>query len=127
MYAAKLPARAHPTALAILALARLSADAILLADLESLHQEARRDGGALALGLAALALQAAGEDAGEELAGLAAQQQRDGSWGANPYHTAVALLALPEENPQSEEKPQSESEVPFFADAFPHDSPRGEL
>lgn len=94
MFDAALPARAHPTAFAILALVAVSPDAILLADLELLRQEARQEGSALALGLAALALQAAGEGASEELASLAALQGPDGSWDASPHRTAVALLAL---------------------------------
>ncbi|MGQ9553259.1 MAG: hypothetical protein ACUVWR_03985 [Anaerolineae bacterium] len=94
MFDAALPARAHPTAFAILALVAVSPDAILLADLELLRQEARQEGSALALGLAALALQAAGEGASEELASLATLQGPDGSWDASPHRTAVALLAL---------------------------------
>ena len=93
MLGAGLPPRAHPTAWALLALARLKPDAIRAEDMTALRAEMARDGGALALGLGLLALRTLGEDDGSSAARLALLQLPDGSWNGNPYHTAVALLA----------------------------------
>ncbi|MCX6032323.1 MAG: hypothetical protein NT169_23890 [Chloroflexi bacterium] len=93
MLGGQLPPRAHPTAWALLALARVARDAIQPEDLAALRAEMRRDGGALALAWGLLALRVLGEDDAEATNRLSAQQRADGSWNGNPFHTAVALLA----------------------------------
>ena len=93
MLGGQLPARAHPTAWALLALARVAPQVIRPEDVATLRAEVRRDGGALALAWGVLALRVLGQDAVEASAQLAAQQRPDGSWNGNPFHTAVALLA----------------------------------
>jgi hypothetical protein len=93
MLGADLPARAHPTALALLALARAAPEGVEPADLTTLRAQMELDGGALALASGLLALRALGaEEGGTEIA-LADQQAQDGSWNGNSYHTAIALLA----------------------------------
>lgn len=93
MLGGQLPPRAHPTAWALLALARTAPDAIRPEDLAALRAEMRRDGGALALAWGLLALRVLGQDDAEATNRLTTQQQADGSWNGNPFHTAVALLA----------------------------------
>ncbi len=93
MLGAALPPRAHPTALAILALSRVAPDAIEPADLAALGREMAADRGALALAWGLLALRAVGEDDAAAAATLAALQGADGGWNDNPYHTAMAMLA----------------------------------
>ena len=93
MLGGQLPPRAHPTAWALLALTRVAPDVIRPEDLAALRGEMRRDGGALALAWGLLALRVLGQDDAEAANRLRAQQQADGSWNSNPFHTAVALLA----------------------------------
>lgn len=94
MFSQSLPPRACPTAWVILALARNDPSAITARDLDALRADMRQDGGVLALAWGLLALQAV--DAGEPAsrAALRALQQNDGGWNQNPYHTAIASLAL---------------------------------
>jgi len=89
-----LPARAHPTAWALLALARMAPGRILPEDLSALRSEMDSDSGAPALALGALALHASGKDTAGPLLRLQEIQQPDGSWDGNPFHTALAVLAL---------------------------------
>jgi hypothetical protein len=93
MLGGRLPARAHPTAWALLALNQAAPAAIRSDDIASLRAEAHRDGGALALAWSLLALRILGQDDPEIAERLMTQQQADGSWNGNPFHTAVALLA----------------------------------
>jgi hypothetical protein len=93
MLGGQLPPRAHPTAWALLALARVAPDVIRPEDLLALRAEMRRDGGALGLAWGLLALRVLGEDDADAANRLSAQQRADGSWNGNPFHTAVALLA----------------------------------
>jgi hypothetical protein len=93
MLGGQLPPRAHPTAWALLALARVAPDVIRPEDLAALRVEMRRDGGALALAWGLLTLRVLGQDDAEVADWLNAQQRADGSWNGNPFHTAVALLA----------------------------------
>jgi hypothetical protein len=94
MFNAALPARAHPTAWTLLALAHTDPQAVLDEDLESLRAEMLRDDGIQALSWGSLALSMFGVQ--EELAfwRLIESQSADGSWNANPYETAAACLAL---------------------------------
>ena len=94
MFSSILPARAHPTAWALLALKTLSEEAILPEDLSILQDEMHRDGGVMGLGWGLLVLRRLGKDDhfAEKL--LVNLQQADGSWDQNPYLTAVALMSL---------------------------------
>jgi hypothetical protein len=94
MLGASLPPRAHPTAWALMALTRLRRDVIRPEDITALRAEMASDGGALALGLGALALRGLGEDDAGAASRLLALQAADGSWNENPYHTAIAMMAL---------------------------------
>jgi hypothetical protein len=94
MFSQALPARAHPTAWVLLALARAAPERILPEDGNALRAEMESDGGAPALALGALALSACGQDAAGALSRLQALQQPDGSWDGSPFHTALAVLAL---------------------------------
>ncbi|MBM4457250.1 MAG: hypothetical protein FJ011_05700 [Chloroflexi bacterium] len=95
MLGGDLPPRSHPTAWALLALQRVSPQAIRDADLQILRDEMHRDGGALALAWGLLALAAVGNDDPAAAERLRAMQRSDGSWNANPYHTAIAALTRP--------------------------------
>lgn len=94
MLGAHLPPRPHPTAWALMALAKLQREAILPEDVKALRTEMASDGGALALGLGSLALRTLDENDDEAVASLTALQTADGGWNENPYHTAIALMAL---------------------------------
>jgi hypothetical protein len=94
MLGASLPPRPHPTAWALMALAKLRSDAIRPEDVVALRAEMARDGGALALGTGSLALRTLREDATDAASALAALQAADGGWNGNPYHTAIAIMAL---------------------------------
>ncbi|WP_297715128.1 prenyltransferase/squalene oxidase repeat-containing protein [Thermoflexus sp.] len=94
MLGAYLPPRPHPTAWALLALQALAPDAIRPEDIEALRSEMHRDGGALALALGIMALQAFGVEDPIARERLEMLQQPDGSWEGNPYVTALALRAL---------------------------------
>jgi hypothetical protein len=94
MFSQALPPRAIPTAWVLLALSRLASAAIQDGDATTLLKEMSADGSAAALAWGLLALRALGL---AELAAadrLLARQSADGGWDANPYHTAVALMAL---------------------------------
>ncbi len=93
MLGAALPPRANPTALALLALAQVAPQAIAPADKGALRDDLARDRGALALAWGRLALRVLGDDDPTAAAMLAALQGEDGGWNANPYHTALAILA----------------------------------
>ena len=94
MFGAALPARAQPTALALVALTHSLVEAITTSDLETLHRESHHEGTAWATALSALALRALDEDVTEEQASLRALQGGDGGWEGSPYATGLALLAL---------------------------------
>jgi len=94
MLGAALPPRAHPTASALLALAGIAREAIRTEDVQALRNEMDRDGGTLALAWGLLALRALGEDDAGAAGRLVGQRGPDGGWNGNPYHTAVALMAL---------------------------------
>ncbi|GBD08644.1 hypothetical protein HRbin22_00885 [Candidatus Thermoflexus japonica] len=94
MLGAYLPPRPHPTAWVLLALKALAPDAIRSEDREALRAEMHRDGGAMALALGQMALTALGAEDEEARERLRALQGPDGSWGQNPYVTALAVLAF---------------------------------
>ena len=66
----------------------------LAEDIAALQAEMASDGGALALGLGVLALRILGENADGGTARLRALRGVDGGWNGNPYHTAIAIIAL---------------------------------
>jgi len=94
MFDANLPARVTPTALALLALAKIDQNEITPGDLLSLRNEMIQDGGIMALAWGLLALHILGEEYAEARASLSSQQDSDGSWNGNPYLTAIAWMAL---------------------------------
>ncbi|MDI6754829.1 MAG: terpene cyclase/mutase family protein [Thermodesulfobacteriota bacterium] len=93
MFNLPLHARSHPTALVLLALARVSPQIIREEDVKILRSEMQRDGGSLALALGLLALCVLGYDDPSTRARLDSMQGPDGGWSHNPYHTAIALMA----------------------------------
>jgi len=94
MLGAYLPPRPHPTAWALLALHAIAPDAIRPEDVAALRTEMHRDGGAMALALGIMALEALGETDPLARERLTALQRPDGSWEGSPYVTALALRAL---------------------------------
>ncbi|MFC2036608.1 hypothetical protein ACFLYD_01380 [Chloroflexota bacterium] len=94
MFSKPLPPRAHPTAWVLLALARLAPQAIAHEDQAALLADMERDGGALALAWGVLALTVLGNEQTLMPTRLATLQAPNGGWNENPYHTAVATMAL---------------------------------
>jgi hypothetical protein len=94
MFNSPLPARAHPTALVLLALSRFAPGTINSQDIKALRSAMHRDGGALGLAWGLLALRTMGEDDKLEETRLASMQGQNGGWADNPYITAVALMAM---------------------------------
>ena len=86
--------RAYPTSLVILALAALAKEDIRTQDISALEQDIHRDHSILALSSGLLAMQLIGESDSTLKETLTAQQQLDGSWSANPFYTAWAIMAL---------------------------------
>lgn len=97
MLNAFFPARAIPTAWAILALAELSPEQLFPADVAVLRDEMQRDNGTPALAWGLAALHSLGQEDSEAGTRLLALQAANGSWETNPYVTALALMALPAE------------------------------
>jgi len=93
MFDQRLPARVHPTALALLALRRYRPASVMPDDLAALRRDLRLDGTAGALGWGLVALHAAAESEPSEMVALQRKQQVDGSWNGNPYQTAIAIMA----------------------------------
>jgi hypothetical protein len=97
MFSQALPPRAVPTAWVLLALARLASrmpNTILAEDVTTLRREMVADGSASALAWGLLALRALDQDDPTAAGRLLGRQDASGGWDANPYHTAIALLAL---------------------------------
>ncbi len=97
MLGAAMPPRANPTAWALLALAGVAPATVRPEDVLAMRAEMRRDGGAPAWAWGVVALDALGQDNTEARAHLKSVQAPDGSWDRNPYHTAVAMMALKED------------------------------
>jgi hypothetical protein len=93
MLGAFFPARAHPTAWSLLALACHAPNTILPEDAAVLQTEMLNDGGVLALAWGLVALRVLGQENAKAQSRLASYQQPDGSWNQSPYETAVAMLA----------------------------------
>jgi hypothetical protein len=96
MFGSFLPARAQPTALAMLALHRIQPDLILEEDRQKLYLEALREDRAMALGWAGIAFAVCGGPVNEILTRLESRQGQNGSWGDDPFSTALAWLAFQE-------------------------------
>jgi hypothetical protein len=93
MFSRSFPPRACPTAWTLLALAQAAPEAIRPEDIVALRADMHLDGGALALAWGLCALHALGQEDVAAAARLATLQAPDGSWGSNPYFTAMALMA----------------------------------
>jgi hypothetical protein len=78
----------------LLALTETAPQAIVPKDLAALRADMEQDGGALALAWGILALTALGQEDALTTTDLAGLQAPDGGWNGNPYHTAVAIMAL---------------------------------
>lgn len=94
MFSQPLPARAHPTAWALLALAQVSPQSVTTEDSVTLRGEMLSDGGAPALAWGLLALRALGQGEDKAVQRLHELQLPDGSWSHSPYQTALSMLAL---------------------------------
>lgn len=94
MFDALLPARANPTAWALIALAEMAPEEILPEDIQILRKEMFQDGGTMAFAWGLMALHILGEEDAEARSILVSSQESDGSWGENPYLTAIAWIAL---------------------------------
>ncbi len=94
MFDALLPARVTPTALALLALKEISPHEILPGDIETLRKGMVQEGGTMALAWGLVAIHALGEEDAEARVELISLQDPDGSWGGNPYLTAISSMAL---------------------------------
>ncbi len=94
MFSQPLPARAHPTAWALLALTQVAAQSVTTEDGVTLRSEMLRDGGAPALAWGLLALRALGQGDDKAVQQLRDLQLSDGSWSHSPYQTALSMLAL---------------------------------
>ncbi|MFZ2098141.1 MAG: prenyltransferase/squalene oxidase repeat-containing protein [Anaerolineales bacterium] len=86
--------RTYPTTLVLLALAYYAKQDILPKDISALEQDMQRDPGILAQSCGALALQTLGKSDEMLKMKITGQQQADGSWNVNPFHTAWAIMAL---------------------------------
>lgn len=98
MFSQPLPPRACPTAWVLIALAKLAPAAILDDDLATLRREMYADGSASALGWGLWTLRVLGHAEPQAASRLRDRQAANGGWNENPYHTAIALLALREQN-----------------------------
>ena len=98
LFGPRLPARACPTAWAILALAAVALHALHEEDVQALEQDAAVDGGLQALAWTAFVLQTLHRPRArwiEQLSRLSSEALTS----AQAYHVAIALLALREERP----------------------------
>jgi hypothetical protein len=93
MFDAVLPARAHPTAWALMALKQLSPTDISPSDIQVLQETMVDDGGVMALAWGLIALYTLGLEEQQAHDRLSETQLEDGSWMHNPYLTALAILA----------------------------------
>jgi hypothetical protein len=96
MFSKSLPARAHTTALVLLALGKLAPESIIPEDIKALRSDMQQDPGIQGLAWGLLALKTLKINDTDTLAEsrLAALQDKDGGWGNNPYKTAIATMAF---------------------------------
>jgi Squalene-hopene cyclase C-terminal domain len=94
MFNSPLPARAHTTALVLLALRNLAPISIRPEDIRVLRSEMHRDGGVLGLAFGLLALRTLREDDPLAEVRLSKLQGQNGGWAEDLYKTAVAMMAL---------------------------------
>jgi hypothetical protein len=94
MFSKSLPARAHTTALVVLALGNLAPETIMPEDIKALGSEMQRDGGILGLVWGLLALKTLKINDTSAESRLVTLQDKGGGWGNNPYKTAVAIMAF---------------------------------
>jgi hypothetical protein len=86
--------RAFPTALVLIALAKIAPQMIRPDDIIALQQDMQNDSGILAQAAGLLALNILGKNTTRLISTLASQQQSDGSWEHNPFVTALATMAV---------------------------------
>ena len=94
MFSKSLPARAHTTALVVLALSNLAPETIMPDDIKALRSEMQRDGGVLGLAWGLLALKTLKIDDTSAEGRLVALQDKGGGWGNSPFKTAIAIMAF---------------------------------
>lgn len=85
--------RAYPTALVLLALARIARPEIQTNDLKALRQDMQRDPSILSQASGLLALRTLGEDDETLISNITEQRLQNGSWDDNPFFTAWAIMA----------------------------------
>ncbi|MBN1335278.1 MAG: terpene cyclase/mutase family protein [Deltaproteobacteria bacterium] len=94
MFGRPFPARAHPTAVAVFALARWSPATLRSEDTSTLRAAMQEEGGAGALAWGLIALGSLGLDDPEARTRLSGLQDPGGGWEGDPHVTALALRAL---------------------------------
>jgi hypothetical protein len=85
--------RAYPTALVLLALARIAPLEIQTNDMYALRQDMQRDPSILLQSSGLLALRTLGEDDEAVISNITEHQLHNGSWDDNPFFTAWAIMA----------------------------------
>jgi hypothetical protein len=86
--------RAFPTAIVLMALAKIAPDDIQTDDLDGLRRDLEGDKSILSLSVGLLALRSVGGEAEDIATRITQRQMVNGSWENNPYSTAWATLAL---------------------------------
>lgn len=86
--------RAYPTALVLMALARIAQQEIQPVDLNAIRQDLQRDTSILAKSSGLLALRILGEDDEALISKINEHRLANGSWDDNPFFTAWAIMAL---------------------------------
>jgi hypothetical protein len=94
MFSKSLPARAHTTAMVVLALGKLAPESIIPEDIKALRSDMQQDLGiqGLAWGLLALKTLKINDTLAESR--LAVLRDKDGGWANNPYKTAIVTMAF---------------------------------
>ena len=85
--------RVYPTALVLLALARIAQPEIQTIDLNALRQDMHRDPSILLQSSGLLALSTLGEGDESLISKITEQRLQNGSWEDNPFFTAWAIMA----------------------------------
>lgn len=93
MFSQSLPARVQQTACVALAFSAYSPELIHPEDLQRLGEGMQQEGGAMALSWGLLAFRSLGKLDLALMEKLDHLQLQDGSWGSNPYLTAITVMA----------------------------------
>jgi hypothetical protein len=86
--------RGYITSLVLIALDRISPQDILPNDISTLQEIIKRDTSILTQSSGLLALKIIGKSDDKFALRISEEQRPDGSWNANPFHTAWAVMAL---------------------------------